>query len=69
MANREDLVGSRVGRVVKSEVAASIGQVVVSSVDLDAETADLAAVVAACASDALDVGPGIVGVVEEVAAG
>lgn len=69
MANREDLVGSGVGSVVKGEVTVSVGQVVVSSVDLDAETADLTAVVAASASDVLDVGPGIVGVVEEVAAG
>ena len=68
MANREDLVGSGVGSVVKGKVAASVGQVVVSSVDLDAKTADLTAVVAACTSDVLDVGPCIVGVVEEVAA-
>ena len=64
----EDLVGAGVGGVVEGEVAASVGQVVVGVVDLDAEAADLAAVVAAGAADVLDVGPGVVGVVEEPAA-
>lgn len=68
MADREDLVGGGGSCILKGEVTAFVGQVVVCSVDLDAEAADPAAVVAADSADVLDVGPGVVGVVEEVAA-
>lgn len=68
MTDGENLIGGWVSGIFKGEVAAFVGQVVICSIDLDTKTTYSTAVVAACASNVLDVCPSIVCIVEEVAA-